>query len=344
MDETTLISQLRSEAQEVKDCFTKFSFQSLAITTAAIGIIIKFQQQVEIISLGCFPIIILLLSVAKIGNHKYNTANRNYGYILYLERMRSLRTHKESNKKLCESYYHWEEAMRAWRIVQTTVFSTVYHTGSIMPNKKIIKCKTCENSNCMNVYKISDKNNTHWFEPGLIAKTIGADYHAGSYLQAVHKILFFISILSSMPIAYSAWQYSAWKSRSGNLLFSWLFLSIFFCAAVIIFWRYSRITQKRKILEGGLLSIHSNGTLWEAVMVAHKNALLKSFISYNYDEVENTHPNEPYTKILCETAVDLSKNICNIRNWIEKENIETHNLSHKIKMSTKKNTGNKLSS
>jgi hypothetical protein len=117
MKKDDLISHLRNEAHEVKDCFTKFSFQALAISTAAFGLILRFQHDSNWVSLSALSVIILVMVVAKIGNHKYNTANRNLGFILYLERMESLKEDKPE-AVIYNNSVPWEEAMRAWRIVQ----------------------------------------------------------------------------------------------------------------------------------------------------------------------------------------------------------------------------------
>jgi hypothetical protein len=120
-----LISHLRAEAHDVKDCFTKFSFQALAISTAAIGLILRFQHDSSWVSLSALSVIILVMVVAKIGNHKYNTANRNLGFLLYLERMESLKYERPGIVVYNDSV-PWEKAMRAWRIVQATVFAKTY--------------------------------------------------------------------------------------------------------------------------------------------------------------------------------------------------------------------------
>ena len=307
MKKDDLITHLRGEAHDVKDCFTKFSFQALAISTAAIGLIIRFQHDSNWVSLSALSVIILVMVVAKIGNHKYNTANRNLGFILYLERMESLK--KEKPEVIIyphnSDYVPWEEAMRAWRIVQATTFGKVYSVGRIHPNKKILSCKKCiKNDDCK-------ERNVFWFEPMSIAKLENAQYYAGSYLEAVQNILFFMAFISLIPFIISILNFYSSK----EIAFSISFAAILLANILIITWRISRIKARRKILEGGLLSIHSAGILWEAVIIAHKIAL--SATIENNKHKPKAHLYESYTSRLSKIAVELSKNICDIHIWIE---------------------------
>jgi hypothetical protein len=300
-----LIIHLRGEARDVKDCFTRFSFQALAISTAVIGLIIRFQHDSKWVSLSALSVIILVMSVAKIGNHKYNTTNRNLGFILYLERMESLKNEKPE-VVIYSDNVPWEEAMRAWRIVQATAFGKVYSVGLIHPNKRILCCNKCNKNKTE-----CEGKDTFWFEPMSIVRSKQAQYYAGSYLEAVQKILFFMAFISLIPIVISTLQFYI----SNEIIFSILFTSILLFTIVIIIWRISRIRARRKILEGGLLSIHSCGILWEAVIIAHKIAL--SITIKNNEGKPKAHLYESYTSTLSELAVELSNHICDIHMWVE---------------------------
>jgi len=70
MNKEQAVSHLREEAASVKECFTRFSFQTIAFSAVSFGIIIKFQTGIPILSLCFLLITILALVVAKIGNHK----------------------------------------------------------------------------------------------------------------------------------------------------------------------------------------------------------------------------------------------------------------------------------
>ena len=61
--EQKLIELLRDEATDVKNCFTQYSFQALAIATAALGFMVRYQHDYPYIALLSVPIVILLLAV-----------------------------------------------------------------------------------------------------------------------------------------------------------------------------------------------------------------------------------------------------------------------------------------
>ena len=316
MRKEILISYLRDEAYNVKECFTQFSFQSLAISGAVIGLIIKFQNGCQIVSLSTLSITILLMLVAKIGNHKYNTANRNLGFILYMERMDSL---FNRGARLEEERYSdldsvpWEEAMRAWRIVQATVFTKVYTVDRLRPNTRKIECSNdCKIDN--NPYCSEEE---YWFEPTSIIRKLGkpsAIYYAGGYLEAVQIILFCMAFTSVLPLLISTVQYF----REGNFIAFFAFMLLLIITIATILWRILRLNARRKILESGLLSIHSCGILWEAVMIAHKKAIEETIVDNSALNSQN-HLYVSYTRKLSQIALELAGQICNIHNWIEQQ-------------------------
>ena len=122
----TLTENLRKEANEVKDCFTKYSFQSIAISTVLIGLIIRFQMQEPLIGAAGVLVIGLVVYVARLGIYKYGTANRIFGYELYLDRIKYLPDSHANRWKSHISNVGWEEGLKAWRIVQATVYEHIY--------------------------------------------------------------------------------------------------------------------------------------------------------------------------------------------------------------------------
>jgi hypothetical protein len=120
--EKTKNDRLRSEASELKDCFTSFSFQSIAFSAGVLTFTFQSMKGFPAIALSVLPVIVLLMVVCKIGIHKYTTCNRIYGYQLYLEQTRKLSL--ELRTKIAE--VGWEEALIAWRIVQPVIFQKLY--------------------------------------------------------------------------------------------------------------------------------------------------------------------------------------------------------------------------
>jgi hypothetical protein len=127
--ENDLIKQLRAEANEVKKCFTNFSFAAITFSATVFGVIAGTVDQYAEVSFAAVPVVALLMVVCRIGIYKYSTANRNYGYELHLARLASFGP-PESFPVLAElKKIEWEEALRAWRVVQTAIFRSLYRVS-----------------------------------------------------------------------------------------------------------------------------------------------------------------------------------------------------------------------
>lgn len=124
-EEKELIAELRGEAEAVKDCFTKYSFQSVGLSAAAYGIILRVQQDAPLASLASLLMILLLLSVVRIGIHKYETANRHYGYQLHLERRRFFVASDPGWSPEMRKI-GWEQAIYAWRVIEPQLYRKLY--------------------------------------------------------------------------------------------------------------------------------------------------------------------------------------------------------------------------
>ena len=132
--ESKLIQMLRQEAKDVKDCFTKYSFQAIAFSSAVLGIITRYQPEYPHIALAAYASIAVLMTVARIGIYKYGTANRMYGYELHLLRTRQLPDSKGNGWKSEMRLVGWEEAMCAWRIVKLLYLGRYIKLGVFFQN------------------------------------------------------------------------------------------------------------------------------------------------------------------------------------------------------------------
>lgn len=122
-----LISKLRLEAEELKDCFTRFAFQANTVTIAIIAFIAKFSSEDKYVGLAGIFIAIYTVSVMRIGIHKYHGANRLYAYQLHLEIVQRFDIYQQSGWGKHWSNIGWEEAMRAWRIIEPIVREKLYY-------------------------------------------------------------------------------------------------------------------------------------------------------------------------------------------------------------------------
>jgi len=249
--ETDLIEHLRKDANEVKDCFTQFSFQVIAVSAVALGLIARFQPTFPLLGLTSICVVLMALSVGRIGTYKYGTANRIHGYELYLERVRRLRDSPGWKKSYRE--VGWEEAVRAWRTVQPTIFRYYYHWGDNTRNS--LKAEHA-------------KLRYPWFEPAKL-HALGSVYYAGSYLRTMLSILFMIVALGLTSMAAMVVQLVV-----GNSLVQAAAVAVaVVVVTVIVIAKIRQLSQRRRLLEGGILCIHSCAIMWQLVVVAHHRAL-----------------------------------------------------------------------
>lgn len=123
-----LIERIRKEANDVKNCFTTFSFQAVAFSGLIFGAIANFQPREPFVGLAAIFIMVVALTVSIIGNYKYATANRHFGFELYLDNKNFVARHVAGQPIIQPQEIGWEQALRAWRVVQATVFDTIYYT------------------------------------------------------------------------------------------------------------------------------------------------------------------------------------------------------------------------
>jgi hypothetical protein len=282
-DELKLIEYLRKDASEVKECFTRFSFQVITVSTLALGLIAKFQLDAPLIGLGSICIILLALSVGRIGTYKYGTANRAAGYELHLERVRQLRetrSWKHAYRKI-----GWEEAVRAWRTVQPTIFRYYYYWGT-------------NRSNSLRKEHAALKYS--WFLPKALHEE-GTVYFAGSYLRTMFSILYMIVGLGLLSMVAMVTQFlldDAWQMA---VIGAMLTAAIFVVALV----KVRQLSQRRRLLEGEILCIHSCAIMWQLVVVAHFRALatLEGYDGTQLDSFQG------YTRALSKQASLLKQHL-----------------------------------
>lgn len=139
--EQRLIERLRKEAVDVKDCFARYSLQAIAFVTPILGLVVTLQtnNKLPLIGLASIPIILLMLTICRIGIHKYTTANRLNGFELHLHRLDSVPENMRSPWDAKARTMSWEEGMRAWRVVQTTMYETLYIPRRWLPHK--LRCE-----------------------------------------------------------------------------------------------------------------------------------------------------------------------------------------------------------
>lgn len=318
MREIDVIDAIRSEASGAKQCFTQYSFQSLAIASTVLGISLGAMGRVPGAAYAPLPAIALLMAVSRMSIFKYATANRNCGYELHLARTERLNyAFLRGEKPRWRSEMRelaWEEAVRAWRVVQPTLFRAIYRT----PEETLVGRWLEENhlgwvnwfrgglyhlhpsvAACL-APRCGSNSGYPWFLPQRLASSVNrqgrpnAVYYAGSYLRTILSVLAFTQLLMLLPLFL--------QTLSCPALIP---ISILSSTFVLIVVRTLRITRRRTILEDELLSIHSCAIVWQAVVMAHFAAVDRTAGTYDH-----------YTEYLAEEAQDIAEHATELHQWL----------------------------
>lgn len=309
-DERELILTLRSEANAVKEAFTRYAFQSLALSAAGLGLIIKYQPEEPLVGLAAFPVIMIVLAVARMGVSKYATANRHNGYELHLHRTSKLPDSASWSSNMRE--IGWEEAMRAWRIVQAMTFAHVYETGTWKRNIMRPEFQA----------QRSSRADLFWFDIGTLLSAVPVPsgvpaprWHSGMYLQTVLRILHGVAFVLLLPVVLvpiqlmtNSWFGERSSTSTAEIVAAWIAFAI---GLVGVITRERQVDCRRRVLESGLLSIHSCAIMWHAVVTAHHRAM--AALKVHQGPAAGLRG---YSAELAKQGVDLNQDVLNIHMWI----------------------------
>lgn len=292
-----IISDLRAEVGGQKECITRYSFQAMGFTAAFWGFILKSGISGPEFYLCGAMVVLILMAVVRMANHKYHTINRNLGYELHLYRLKdysrieggnSART--AWNKKFLD--VGWEEAICAWRIVQPTIFDALYHS-----DKALFPYRIRGHHRKFPKYR--------WYATNRLIKN-GATYRPGNYLRNLHLLLHsceFFSLIVMWGLLLSTVHYHQINLKQEMTLIALSGLSL------LVITRFLIERRTRKILEGELLSIQSCAFVWRLVVTSHILAVecaLGKYKSYQF-----------YTRYLSLLALDIThSNFYGIHRWL----------------------------
>ena len=307
-----VIKARHEEASEVKHCFTDFAFKGLLLATAFFGVILRFYPAEDetrmmpyfLTWLFCGVVILVLLRISEIGFHKYSTANRNYGYVLHLDRTYDYENNIFSGieeSKVRE--VGWEEAMFAWRVVQPIIFEEIY-------NLKTKIERFCFPFSFSRPFldierKMDNDDGYHWWNTEDLMNPKdknnctkkGFPFRPGSYLaktqQLIHilcaaiYILFSASFFKERSCMYN--MFLSKPDRDPALIFNILYFLVWGLLTMIFTSSIIQQCKRRQILEKGLLSIQSCAVVWRLVVLSHLKAAREQtdYKGYTHRLVEN---------------------------------------------------------
>lgn len=324
-DKTKIIDVIKDrheEASEVKRCFTDFAFKGLLLATAFFGVILRFYptgaktyMPYFLTWLFCGVVILVLLRILRIGFHKYSTANRNYGYVLHLDRTYDYET-ADSTKESHIREVGWEGAMFAWRVVQPIIFEEIY------------KLRTRTERICFPLLRterrFDNDNGYHWwnteylmdFEVKSSCKIKPkSTFRPGSYLARTQQLIHIIcaAIYTLFSVSFFIERSCMYDIFSSNfnaepiLVFNILYFSIWGFLTAILAVLIIRQYKRRQILEKGLLSIQSCAVVWRLVVISHLKAVREG-VDY-----------KGYTRRLVKNAYIIRDNLFGIHKNIMKD-------------------------
>ena len=319
------LKAIREEAHGAKACFTTISFQAIAAGSISIAAIIANIEKYPSIGLAGLPLAYLMVMVIRVGNYKFMTANRNYGYELHIHRALLYGNGKpeledsQSTKQILE--IGWEEAMFAWRIVKPAMFKKVYNTegghwsfwGLKFLDKPVNAVRDLLGRKCELLrwkyqpkMSIEEAEYAWWDTQGLLGE--GA-HEPGGYLKTMQHLLATLAIVSLVPAIYCCIYY--WSSSRLTLHDEFFYCVLGSLATLVallhITLKIRRDLRFRKILETGMDSMQAQAVVWRCTIVAHFRAL------------ENRHHFYHYTDALGKEADELKKKIEEVHQWLEND-------------------------
>jgi hypothetical protein len=387
-DKAELIKYLREEAYAVRDCFTRYSVQVMAVSGGLLVAIAKFQTEDSHVGLLSFFPVVLILLVLQMGIHKYATSNRLLGYELHLQRTAHYIS-RDSCHEIIESV-GWEEAMRAWRIVQPTLWQTIYQpvvheakfsfvpqwpirlyalldtlTAKVLKRlvafivdreqfdrwyyviaiRKDIERSIDEQLRKDDAEQDKDGYVGYWFDQARAfnrlkdRENLELSYNPGGYLGTM-MFLFMLVIATCFILLYvslaQAWaqfativhqQEPAFISKTGIAMLDLLATIFVLGGSFAVAAALKNINSRVRILESGLLSIHSCAILWEAIVLAHLRSL-ENLHFFNEDYPTKTM--HGYTNAIAHRADEISKHAVKIHKWIDDVRSELNKMLQQL--------------
>jgi hypothetical protein len=341
-EQLDLIRQLREEVLSLKAHIAHYTLQAIAFATVVLVAIMGAQlvvpgaQRIGWLSL---PLLLLMRAVSRTVVHKLGTINRNLGYELHLQRSRRLREEPFG-------WHHryrligWEEAMRAWRIIQATIFARLcrettwlrglgtyrpryrpetvhkngkycwYHVPTLVDEAAAVYegTPTAETSYAEGPVRGVSRLFAWWTSP---TNAPIARYHPGNY---VAKMLSLVHWMMLVCLAPQAWALIAFARQPALELYATIALLAVSGAAIALWW--ARDVVRLDQLERGVLSIHSCAVVWQAVVTAHYRALLARGRA-RYDSSAPITASNGYTFQVARQAAFLAERVLDIQRWCD---------------------------
>jgi len=329
-EQTELIKQLRTEVFQIKDCIARYTLQCLAFGAVLLGGIFGAQMTFErAVRLGWLtvPVLLLLRAVCRTAVHKLGTINRNLGYELHLQRTRRLPQTVDGWR---HSYREigWEEAMRAWRVVQASLFARIcveagewigrgHYEREFDPARKENRDKYLWYHVPTLVEQANRRDGTgESLKKRSASKRPSATYHAGNFVHKMLKIVHLMMVLCLAPQVWGLWVLTT--TGKGQRWEVAVAAAVIVLSIVYVRNATDRDRVRLDQLESGILSIHSCAVVWQAVVVAHYRAL-SLWRERRYPEVSASQvaAETGYTWNLAVRAVELARDPLRIQNWID---------------------------
>lgn len=281
--------QLRTDARELKQCFTRYAFSSIGLCCLIFAGIFKFIPDDPIVGLGALSVLPIVYAIARLGVSKYRTSNRIFGFELYLERTRRMPSQTDGRwQKKFRTSISWEEAIHAWRAVEPSLYRAIYGKPKwIAPPQIKPEIK-------------QQAKGQAWFLPEAEVRAAGAVWRPGSFLSSVLIWLVAVASIAILLILVSAWQFikimpvhpesknwllqpydgaltALWPSVLAHYpVGGWVCAISAFIAMGVTHWMMRRAFSHARKLRTELMSVHSTAVIWVATVVAHFAAVEKA--------------------------------------------------------------------
>ncbi|MDR3525993.1 MAG: hypothetical protein P4L57_01855 [Rhizomicrobium sp.] len=191
----TRTRDLRKEADEMRQCFTRYAFQAIGLCSLAFAGLFQLMFRQPAVGLFAFGLLPIILAICRLGTYKYAISNRAYGYEFYLERTRDVPAEFRGRWKPEYRGLSWEEAMHAWRVVQAILFEKICVKGHVWPDR------------IRSAWKIR-KRRSVWFLPATeFEKSSNAKWFPSTYLRNLMVFLYIMALCAVAIMLLSAGEF-----------------------------------------------------------------------------------------------------------------------------------------
>lgn len=196
----SLREHLTEEVNQARDNLTRYIFQTVSIGAIGAGTIVHYMAGQPYLGTAAALLLPIILITSKLATTNYEVMHRNLGYLLHLERTRAVPTVWRGRWRPEYRHIGWEEAMRAWRVVQPTLFNKVMRPENLW--------RPWRYQRGFEPHRDLSRGRSQWFaQRSMIGADRTAHWRPGGSLKVMQYILTSMAIATLLIMAMAPVRY-----------------------------------------------------------------------------------------------------------------------------------------